>query len=173
MLDTQSRKKVKFFIGKEVENTAMKHQVTLFVVGVQTVVDIVRYTQRTAVAHVYLGTSQSFTPETEEDWRDWNNIINKLLDLGLWVTLDYDVQYAEMVSRMNWHKSNHFINMISVKIPNIKNFNANTVIKLDDITWGATNSGVWTHDLDKLMTKKTYTDWSEYKGDYPVDVDKH
>ena len=33
MLDTQSRKKVKFFIGKEVENTAMKDQTTLFVVG--------------------------------------------------------------------------------------------------------------------------------------------
>lgn len=171
MLDTQSRKKVKFFIGKEVENTAMKDQTTLFVVGVQNVVDIVRYTQKTSVAHVYLGTSQSFTPITEEDWRDWNNIINKLLDLGLWVTLDYDVQYAEMVSRMNWHLNLHFINMISVKIPNIKTFNANTVIKLDDITWGATNTGVWTHDLDKLMTKKTYTDWSEYKGDYPVDID--
>jgi len=173
MLDTQSRKKVKFFIGKEVENTAMKGQITLFVVGTQNVVDIVRYTQRTAVEHVYLGTSQSFTPVTEEDWRDWNNIINKLLDLGLWVTLDYDVQYTEMVSRMNWHKQNHFINMISVKIPNIKTFNANTVIKLDDVTWGATNTGVWTHDLDKLMTKKTYTDWSEYKGDYPVDIDNY
>ena len=65
MLDTQSRKKVKFFIGKEVENTAMKHQITLFVVGVQNVVDIVRYTQKTSVAHVYLGTSQSFTPKTQ------------------------------------------------------------------------------------------------------------
>lgn len=172
MLDTQSRKKVKFFIGKEVEHTAMKGAVTLFVVGTQNVADIVRYTQKTSVSHVYLGTSQSFTPAIEEDWRDWSNIINKLLDLGLWVTLDYDVQYAEKVSKMNWHLNKRFINMISVKIPNIKTFNANTVIKLDDITWGATNTGVWTHDLVNLMTKTTYTDWSEYKGDHAVDVDK-
>jgi hypothetical protein len=171
MLDTQSRKKVKFFVGKEVENTAMKNQTTLFVVGVQNLVDIVRYTQQTEVEHVYLGTSQSFTPKTEDDWRDWDNIINRLLNLGYWVTLDYDVQYAEKISQMNWHLNNHFINMISVKIPNIKTFNANTVIKLDDITWGATNTGVWTHDLDKLMTQHTYTDWSEYKGDHPVDID--
>ena len=171
MLNTQSRKKVKFFIGKEVENTAMKGEKTLFVVGTPALADIVRYTQKTNVRHVYLGTSQSFTPVTEENWRDWNNIIKNLLDLGHWVTLDYDVQYAEMVSRMNWHQNSNFINMISVKIPNIKNFNANTVIKLDDVTWGATNTGVWTHDLEKLMTKKTYTDWSEYKGDHPVDID--
>jgi hypothetical protein len=87
--------------------------------------------------------------------------------------LDYDVQYAEKVSKMNWHLNRNFINMISVKIPNIKTFNSNTVIKLDDVTWGATNTGVWTHDLEKLMTKKTYTDWSEYKGDHPVDIDSH
>ena len=97
MLNTQSRKKVKFFIGKEVENTAMKGEKTLFVVGTPALADIVRHTQKTNVRHVYLGTSQSFTPVTEENWTDWNNIIKNLLDLGHWVTLDYDVQYAEMV----------------------------------------------------------------------------
>jgi hypothetical protein len=64
MLDTQSRKKVKFFIGKEVENTAMKDQTTLFVVGVQNVVNIIKYIMQTDVEHVYLGTSQSFTPNS-------------------------------------------------------------------------------------------------------------
>ena len=40
-LDTQGRKQVIYFIGTEVENTAMKGEKTLFVVGIQPVEEIV------------------------------------------------------------------------------------------------------------------------------------
>lgn len=170
ILDTDKRKKIKFFVGKEIENTQMKGKTTLFVVGLQSVPDIIRYANRTHVEHIYLGTSQSFNPENESDWQDWNNLIHNLLHSGLTVTLDYDVKYAHEISTKSWIKQNNFISMISVKLPNIELLK-NSTIKLDDITWGATNTGVWTHNLAELMQKEQYTDWSEYKGDFEVKVD--
>jgi hypothetical protein len=55
--------------------------------------------------------------------------------------------------------------MISVKIPYIKQLNYNATLKIDDITWGKTNSGVWTHQLNELMTKNKYTHWDQYTQD--------
>ena len=55
--------------------------------------------------------------------------------------------------------------MISVKLPYINQFNYNATLKLDDRTWGATNSGVWTHQLHDLMSKDKYTYWDQYTQD--------
>jgi bifunctional ADP-heptose synthase (sugar kinase/adenylyltransferase) len=41
----------------------------------------------------------------------------------------------------------------------------NTPLKIDDLTWGKTNPGVWTHHLPSLMTKETYTHWGQYTQD--------
>ena len=59
--------------------------------------------------------------------------------------------------------------MISVKIPYIKLYNYNATVKIDDNTWGDTNPGVWCHPLNELLTRNVYTDWKDYKGDYPVE----
>ena len=55
--------------------------------------------------------------------------------------------------------------MISVKLPYIKQFNYNATLKLDDNTWGDTNSGVWVHSVHTLKDQTAYTDWSKYKND--------
>jgi hypothetical protein len=61
--------------------------------------------------------------------------------------------------------------MISVKLPYISLLNYNTTIKIDDATWGATNSGVWTHQLHDLMSKDKYTYWDQYKNDQKLSRD--
>jgi hypothetical protein len=168
ILNTEGRQAVDYFTGIEVENTAMKGKKTLFVVGIKPASDIFGVAREQKLSHIYLGTSQSFHPKTAEDWAAWDAMIGPLLKIGMWVTLDFGVEYAPGMHEMSWNESNTFIPMISVKIPNIKLYNYNTTVKLDDNTWGDTNPGVWCHPLQELMGRSVYTDWSEYVGDTPV-----
>lgn len=165
-IDTEGRQKVDYFIGIEVENSPMKGERTLFVVGVKPVEEIASKVDN--LQHIYLGTSQSFNPITYKDWKAWDTMIMGLLDLGYWVTLDFDVSYSRDMHEEGWCENDHFIPMISVKIPYIGLYNYNAVLKIDDNTWGDTNPGVWCHYLHDLKDRKVYTDWKDYVGDTPV-----
>jgi len=172
-INTAARQGVTYFIGTEVENTIMKGQKTLFVVGVQPVEDVVKIALKHNITHCYLGTSQSFHPQNPYEWDSWAEMIKGLLLKDYWVTVDFDVQYArEFHDQVDWSIYHKFIPMISVKIPNISRYNYHTTLKIDDNTWGDTNPGVWCHPLNELMTRDVYTDWKDYVGDEPVDIDE-
>lgn len=164
-IDTQNRKTATYFTGIEVENTAMKGEETLFVVGVQPVDEIRRRADVDNIKHLYFGTSQSFTPASTEEWDAWDNMITPLLAAGYWVTLDFGVEYADEIHEEGWCESNTFIAMISVKLPYIKLFNYNTTLKIDDTTWGHSNPGIWCHSLHDLQTRATFTGWNHYGDD--------
>jgi hypothetical protein len=163
MLDSENRQNVQYFTGSEVEHTPMFGQDTLFVVGIQPIDDIVKKAYN--IQHVYLGTSQSFNPSSITDWKQWDRMILGLLELDYWVTLDFDVNYAKFLYKFSWNYFDKFIPMISVKLPNISLLNNNATIKLDDITWGHSNTGVWTHKLESLKTDTAFTDWDQYIND--------
>lgn len=162
------RKATTYFIGTEVENTIMKGERTLFVVGVQPAERIVQKATAHDIKHIYLGTSQSFTPQSTAEWDAWDKMIMELLLLDLWVTLDFGVEYADTLHEEGWCESNRFIPMISVKLPYIKLYNYNATLKIDDTTWGHSNPGVWCHSLHDLMDRRVYTDWKDYVGDENV-----
>jgi len=168
-LDTHERQKSDYFIGTEVENTAMKGEKTLFVVGVKETHDIIKRALAHGIRHLYFGTSQSFTPEKETDWIAWTHMIRELLDKKFWCTLDFDVEYANEVLEMGLDEYDNYISMISVKLPYIRQFNYNATLKLDDNTWGDTNPGVWCHSLHELQDRTVYTDWKDYKGDENIE----
>ena len=168
-LDTHERQKSDYFIGTEVENTAMKGEKTLFVVGVKETHDIIKRALAHGIRHLYFGTSQSFTPEKETDWVAWTHMIRELLDKKFWCTLDFDVEYANEVLEMGLDEYDNYISMISVKLPYIRQFNYNATLKLDDNTWGDTNPGVWCHSLHELQDRTVYTDWKDYKGDENIE----
>jgi hypothetical protein len=171
-IDTDGRQQVDYFVGTEVENTTMKNEKTLFVVGIKDPLEIYKiletYEVAEGVRHVYLGTSQCFTPKTVEDWMAWDEFITRLLKAKLWVTLDFGVEYAESILEYSWNEFHNFIPMISVKLPYINQFNYNATLKLDDNTWGHSNPGVWCHPLHELQTRDVYTDWKDYTGDTPL-----
>jgi hypothetical protein len=50
----------------------------------------------------------------------------------------------------------------------VKLWNYNTMIKIDDNDFDATNPGVWTHSLHSLMSRRTFTDWDQYNNDSVV-----
>jgi len=175
-LNTEQRQDVTFFTGYEVEHTIAHGMYTLFVVGTPPLEEILHIANDTQsyldesnrIKQIYFGTSQSFNPITSEDWKIWNDRIKGCLDAGYWVTLDFDVKYAEEIHEDGWCEYDRFIPMISVKLPYIKLYNYNTTIKLDDRTWGDTNPGVWTHQLHRLMSIHKYTHWDQYTQDSEI-----
>jgi hypothetical protein len=168
-LNTEERQDVVYFIGTEVEHTAMYNQKTLFVVGIEPWEEIKQRADAHNIKHLYFGTSQSFNPEHPGAYLAWEDMIKPLLKEGYWCTLDFDVKYAEGVLESGYDEYNTFISMISVKLPYIRHFNYNATLKLDDTTWGHSNQGVWCHSLHQLQQRKVYTDWDDYVGDTVIE----
>lgn len=169
MLDTNERKKVTYFVGDEVEHTIAYGKRTLFVVGIVPFSKCIDLAKWNNCDHIYFGTSQSFNPATYEDWTKWDEMITEVLDAGYWVTLDFDVKHADLIHENGWCENDKFIPMISVKLPAIKLYNYNATLKIDDITWGHSNPGVWTHQLHDLMDKSKYTYWDQYTNDTTIE----
>lgn len=164
-LNTNERQKVTYFTGFEVEHTIAHGMFTLFVVGTPPLDEILKFAKEHMVEQIYFGTSQSFTPKTIDDWDRWDQCIQGCLQENYWVTLDFDVSYSNLIHEYGWNESDKFISMISVKLPNIRLFNYNTTIKIDDTTWGHSNPGVWCHSLNELTTKSKFTFWDQYEQD--------
>ena len=169
-IDTDERQAVTYFTGYEVEHTICYKMFTLFVVGTPPLQEILDKAKQAGVSHVYFGTSQSFNPQamTQEEYAPWDEVILGCLQAGYWVTLDFDVRHAEGILESGYNEYSKFVSMISVKLPYINQFNYNTTVKLDDRTWGATNPGVWTHQLGDLMPRDKYTYWDQYTQDTVV-----
>jgi hypothetical protein len=161
---------VRFFFGKEVEHTPAYGMDTLFVVGVQAVKDIddalARSTYETD--HIYFGANMSFPNPPVNDfhtWNSWEDMICPFLEAGIWCTLDLDVKSVEGLLESRMIEYHHFIPMISVKLPYIKQLGYNATIKLDDRDFAATNPGVWCHSLHTLQNREVFTPWSKYTKD--------
>lgn len=166
-LNTEERQQVRFFTGYEVEHTIAYGAHTLFVVGIQPLEEILKLAKHHEVKQIYFGTSQSFNPSapTSEEYKPWDEMIIGCLEQDYWVALDFGVEHIEGVIESGYSEYERFIPMISVKIPYINQLNYNATLKIDDITWGATNPGVWTHHLQSLMGKDKFTYWDQYTQD--------
>ena len=99
----------------------------------------------------------------------WEDLVQGLLNKKYLVTLDYDVKYHEWILESGFNEDHNFISMISVKLPYVNQLNYNACIKIDDKDFKATNSGVWIHQVHDLKKRSTYTDWTKYGNDNPVD----
>ena len=110
--------------------------------------------------HIYFGTSQSYNGDGK-----FATVMKELLENKYWVTLDFGIEYIEKVTETGLMKFERFIPIVSAKIPNIYKLNKNTTLKIDDVTWGHSNTGVWSKNLKAITENMHYTDWSEYVGD--------
>ena len=163
---------VDFFLGKEVEHTPAYGLNTLFVVGVQPVQAIEKWLKYydscidgAAVKHIFFGANHSFEPSNNLDWQRWESMIQPFLQQQYLCSLDIPITVVDKFNETSLCNYNNFIPQIRVSIPYIKNWNYNTMIKLDDYDFAASNPGVWTHSLHSLMTRDTFTSWQNYSGD--------
>ena len=158
---------VNFFFGKEVEKTPAFGKQTLFVVGIQSVDEIAYHFARhpSGVEHIFFGANHSFCPQTPTEWDRWSAMIVHFLKLGYVCSLDIPVTHVEDFNDTCLCEYRNFIPQIRLSIPYVKLWNYNTMIKIDDSDFDATNPGVWTHSLHSLMSRRTFTDWDQYNED--------
>lgn len=164
---------VDFFVGTEVERTPAFGRRTLFVVGVQPIQDIQdwlddyhAYEDRSYhIEHVFFGANHSFDPRPAEEWAQWERMISHFLAQGYWCTLDIPISAVEQFNDGSLCEFRNFIPQIRVSVPYTRLWNYNTMLKIDDKDFDATNPGVWCHSLHSLMSRETFTSWDDYKGD--------
>ena len=82
--------------------------------------------------------------------------------------MDIPVSAVESFNDSGLCEYNNFIPQIRVSIPYVRLWNYNTMVKIDDNDFNATNPGVWTHSLHSLMSRKTFPDWNQYRKAQPL-----
>jgi hypothetical protein len=158
---------VNFFIGNEVEHTPAYGMKTLFVTGVQPVDEISYHFDKhpDGIEHIFFGANHSFNPKDYEEHKSWEEMIFFFLKKDYLCSLDIPMSQVEEFHESGYCEYNNFIPQIRVPIPYIRLWNYNTMLKIDDKDFKATNPGVWSHSLHTLMDRSKFTDWSQYKND--------
>lgn len=158
-----------FFVGDDVTNTIAKGLKTLFVVGIQDSTKIIKIATMMKCKAIYFGAEDSFHPGNWSEWDDWLVTVREALDTTKFLcTLDMDVKYAEEFHESGLDTDINFILALNLKLPYIRLFGYNTVLKIDDKAFGETNPGVWCHNLSDLTSKKAFTHWSAYNKDKTI-----
>lgn len=160
-----SSDQVIFFTGTEIEHTPAFEMKTLFVVGIQPINDIWRMLSDQSIKHIFFGANHSFNPQNSIEWLDWESMIEHFLKINYVCTLDIPVKSIEDFAESILNEYEDFIPQIRVPIPYIKNFNYNTMLKIDDRDFNSTNPGVWCHRLHDLMNSEKFTAWRNYQND--------
>jgi len=150
-----------FFVGSEVEKTPAFGLKTLFVVGIQSYIEIKQHLANEQCQHIFFGANHSFDPITN-NYDSWEDMITPLLNEGILCSLDIPLSAVDDFHDGGLCEHNNFIPQIRIPIPYIKLWNYNTMIKIDDKGFKATNPGVWCHSLHDLMDREKFTDWPKY-----------
>ena len=156
---------VVFFIGNEVEHTPAFGMKTLFVTGVQPVEAIEGVLANNNVKHIFFGANHSFNPQGYDEHKQWEDMIMYFLDKDCLCSLDIPISQVEEFHESGYCEYDNFIPQIRVPIPYIRLWNYNTMLKIDDRDFKATNPGVWSHSLHTLMDRSKFTDWTQYNND--------
>jgi hypothetical protein len=158
---------ITFFVGTEVEHTPAFGMRTLFVTGVQPVDEIAYHFNKhpDGIEHIFFGANHSYNPQNYDEHKAWENMIRFFLDKDYLCSLDIPINQLEEFHDSGLCESDNFIPQIRVPIPYIKLWNYNTMLKIDDKDFKATNPGVWSHSLHTLMDRSKFTDWNQYKND--------
>ena len=166
---------VDFFIGNEVEHTPAFGMRTLFVTGIhnEQVIEHLLGDENALldtskhINHIFFGANHSFNPKHNdyEGWKQWEDMITYFLDQDYLCSLDIPLSAVEEFNDGGLNDYANFIPQIRVPIPYVKLWNYNTMLKIDDKDFKATNPGVWSHSLHTLMDRSKFTDWSQYKND--------
>ena len=159
---------ITYFTGTEVEHTPAYGMYTLFVAGVQPVKDIEEQllAYSSGINHIFFGANHSVP--SNRVGPGWAEMIVTFLKNDYWCSLDIPITCAEEILEYGLTEYNNFIPQIRVPIPHVKQWNYNTMVKIDDKGFAETNPGVWSHRLHDLMDSNKFTDWSKYGLDKPI-----
>ena len=138
--ETGIKDDVVFLTGTEVEKTPIRNGYTF----------CYRCTTREVIQekledrqHIFLGANHSFEPLNEEEWNKWVRMIKAFLTAGKLCSLDIPINYAEDFLESGLTEYENFIPQLRIPLPYVKQWNYNTMLKIDDKGFKATNPGVW------------------------------
>ena len=157
-----------YFVGNEVEHTPAYGMKTLFITGLQPIEEIENHLSKVTrkdINHIFFGANHSYNPSIPEEHHAWEDMIMHFLNRGYLCSLDIPMNQVEEFHEGGLCEHDNFIPQIRVPIPYIRLWNYNTMLKIDDKDFKATNPGVWSHSLHTLMDRSKFTDWSQYKND--------
>ena len=160
---------VTFFTGVEVEKTPAFGLKTLFVTGTHPCDVIQKYYDDEQCEHIFFGANHSFEPVKHAEWESWERMIKAFLAAGKLCSLDIPIGYAEEFLDTGLTEYENFIPQLRIPLPYVKQWNYNTMLKIDDKDFKATNPGVWCHSLHDLLDRNKFTDWTKYTLDKPVE----
>ena len=156
------KEKVCYFVGHEVEKTPAYKMKTLFIEGVQNTEEIMTFYNKHKCQHLFFGANHSFKPVKNNEWDAWENMIKEFLDEGYLCSLDIPIALAEEFLESSLVEYDNFIPQLRVPVPYIRQWNYNTMLKIDDKDFKASNPGVWCHRLHDLQDSEKFTDWTKY-----------
>ena len=151
------------FTGIEVEKTPAYGMQTLFVDGIQDTETIMHYYNEHKCTHIFFGANHSYNPKEAGEFDAWDKYVLEFVKEGYLCSLDIPSTInLEWVLEGGLIEYENFIPQIRVVVPYVKQWNYNTMIKIDDKGFKASNPGVWCHSLHDLMDRNKFTDWSKY-----------
>jgi hypothetical protein len=165
--DTGTDESVLFFTGIEVEKTPAYGLKTLFVTGIHEPHEIQKHYDEHQCEHIFFGANHSFNPginfpSDADEWTPWENMIKAFLTAGKLCSLDIPITLAEAFLESGLTEYENFIPQLRIPLPYAKLWNYNTMLKIDDKDFKASNPGVWCHSLHDLMDREKFTDWGKY-----------
>ena len=167
--ETGHSSNVTFFTGVDVEKTPAFGLKTLFVTGTHPCDVIQKYYDDEQCEHIFFGANHSFEPVKHAEWESWERMIKAFLAAGKLCSLDIPIGYAEEFLDTGLTEYENFIPQLRIPLPYVKQWNYNTMLKIDDKDFKATNPGVWCHSLHDLLDRNKFTDWTKYTLDKPVE----
>ena len=161
---------VSYFVRNEVENTPFYGRRTLFVVGLKNPRKIVKQAKEHNCRHIYLGANMSFK---NLNWNEQRcsllrDSIQYLLDTQHQVTLDISKTF-DLTTIDMFNDSEYCHIMYSLPIANAEKYKDTITVKVDDIGFNKTNTGVWCNPLSNLMNPISKTEWNSYTTDEVIE----
>ena len=164
--ETGIKDDVLVFTGPEVEHTPAFGKQTLFLARNDLSYDEIKnLCVEEKCEAIYFGANRSFM----HNIANTPLMINKLLDDGYFVTIDYQYAVHEDVKanfKNVWNKEN-FIPFCSIIFEDSEN-DDNLCFKIDDVDFNKSNPGVWTTPMSQYKQFSGFTSWNEYKKDKPI-----
>ena len=157
---------VKTFVGKEIEHTPAYGLKTLFLATNElTTEQISELAKLNNCEAIYFGANRMY----RHNLHFQVNQIQKLIDEGFYVTVDYPFEIHKAVKQkfITVWSNKKFIPFCSIIFPNSEE-DTQLCFKIDDVDFNKTNPGVWSTSMEKFKQQSGFTGWDEYKSDQPL-----
>lgn len=166
--------RVSHFIGREVENTPAYGLETLFIVpdgkSTDEIIQIIKK-HESEVENVYLNANHFMIeddiihPGFGIDWHAIFKHIENCSYIKFFTIEIFDQNSIQQIHPL-LDKYQKLIINVSIQIPFAEKHRQRISLKIDDVTFKATNPGVWSCVITDIMAHSyTFTPWEQYKKD--------